>query len=366
MAKILILANNDVGLYKFRKELIAELLKENEVYISLPYGEFVEKLIQLGCQYINTPIDRRGKNPFKDIKLIISYRNTIEKVRPDVVLTYTIKPNIYGGIVSRFIKVPHIANITGLGTAVENKGLLQKVTLFLYKVSLKSTRCVFFQNIENKEFFLNNGINRSRQRLLPGSGVNLNEYSLLEYPSDSVVNFIFIARIMKEKGIEQYLEAASYIKNKYPNTNFHILGFSEQNYVEKLRYFEKQGIINYHGMQENVIKFLEISHCTIHPTFYPEGMSNVLLESAACGRPVITTNRSGCKEIVDNNVNGFIVKQENSIDLIKKIEGFLKLSFEEKKGMGIKGRQKVEKEFNRQIIINEYLYEINLIIEGRK
>ena len=359
MKKILILANNDIGLYKFRKELIKELLKENEVYISLPYGKFVSELINIGCKFIDTEISRRGTNPITDFKLVMKYKSIIKKLKPNVVLTYTIKPNVYGGLICRILKVPYIVNITGLGTAVENGGVLQSITLFLYKLALRATSCIFFQNKENAEFISSKEIVGGEQRLIPGSGVNLKDYYTLDYPNDEKINFLFISRIMKQKGIDQYLEAAEYIKDKYPNTEFHILGFCEEEYENKLKVMQDKRIIQYHGMQNDVRKFHEISHCTIHPTYYPEGMSNVLLESAACGRPIITTNRSGCREIVDVEINGYVVEQQNSGDLIDKIEKFLKLSFKEKRQMGLAARQKVEKEFDRQIVIDAYLEEIN-------
>ena len=361
MAKILILANNDVGLYNFRKELIEELVKKNEVYISLPYGDLIPKLEELGCNFIDTPISRRGTNPLTDIKLFLNYLSIIKEIKPDVVLTYTIKPNVFGGMASRMSTVPYIANITGLGTAVENGGILQSITLFLYKISLKKANCVFFQNKENRDF-ITGKIKISNHRLIPGSGVNLEQYSLMDYPSDEVVNFLFIARVMKEKGIDQYLEAAEYIKGKYSNTEFHILGFCEGDYEDSLKELHDIGIIRYHGMQSDVREFYKFSHCTIHPTYYPEGMSNVLLESAACGRPIITTNRSGCREIVDDGVNGYIVEQKNSKDLIKKIESFIKLDYNSKKKMGLEGQKKIEREFDRKIVLKAYINKINEIL----
>ncbi|HDR3889418.1 TPA: glycosyltransferase family 4 protein [Bacillus cereus] len=363
MKKVLILANNDVGLYKFRKELIKELLEKYEVYISLPDGEFINELKEMGCKFINTPISRRGTNPITDLKLIYNYWEIINKVKPDVVLTYTIKPNIYGGLMCRVNRIPYIANITGLGTAVENHGALQRITLFLYKMALKKAKCVFFQNKEN-ESFINERIFISNYKLLPGSGVNLEQYSVLDYPSTETVNFLFIARVMKEKGIDQYLDAAKYIREKYPNTVFHILGFYEDEYEEKLKIMHEKGIIQYHGMQSDVKEFHKLSHCTIHPTYYPEGMSNVLLESAACGRPIITTDRSGCREIVEHGENGLIVKQQNSQDLIEKIESFLGMEWQDKEKMGLAGRKKVEKEFDRNIVLNAYVEVINKIFNN--
>ncbi len=363
MRKILILANNDIGLYKFRKELIEELLKDNQVFISLPNGEFVKELVNLGCVFIETNISRRGTNPITDLSLMFEYKKILYRVKPDVVLSYTIKPNVYGGMVCRFTKTPYIANITGLGTAVENGGVLQSITILLYKMALKNASCVFFQNRENAEFINSKGIIKGRQRIIPGSGVNLDYYEVLDYPADDTINFLFISRVMKQKGIDQYLDAAEYIRKKHTNTQFHILGFCEESYEEKLKTLHDDGIIQYHGMQSDVRKFQQISHCTIHPTYYPEGMSNVLLESAACGKPIITTNRSGCREIVDDGVNGYVVEQRNSQDLIEKVKKFLALTAEEKRQMGLAGRAKVEREFDRQIVIYEYKDEINLVLE---
>lgn len=357
MARILILANSDVGLYKFRKELVEKLVMENELFVSLPYGEFKPKLEEIGCNLINTPISRRGTNPITDLKLLTNYIKIIRNIKPDLVLTYTIKPNVYGGLACRINNTPLLANITGLGSALENGGLLQKITLLLYKVSLKRSSCVFFQNKENKDFLLKK-ISVSNYRLLPGSGVNTEDYSLLEYPPEDKLNFLFIARIMKEKGIDQYLEAAEYIKGKYPNTTFHILGPCEDAYEDKLKMMQEKGVIQYHGMQSDVREFQRFSHCTIHPTYYPEGMSNVLLESAACGRPIITTNRSGCREIVTDGISGFLVPPKDSDSLIKKIEEFIKLEHNQREEMGRAGREKVEREFDRHKVVDAYLQEI--------
>ncbi|MYL30776.1 glycosyltransferase [Halobacillus halophilus] len=362
--RILVLANFGMGLYNFRKELLKELIKNNhEVFISLPKDEYKPKLEEIGCEFIDTPVSRRGTNPITDFKLFMNYKKIIKEIKPDIVLTYTIKPNVYGGLACRVTKTPCIVNITGLGTAVENGGVLQRITLYLYRISLKKVNCVFFQNEENKKTLIKSKAIVGKNMVLPGSGVNLEHYNLMEYPKPQVVNFLFISRIMKEKGIDQYLEAASYLKQKYSNVNFHIVGFCESEYKNKLTNMQDKGVIEYHGKQSDVKRFYEISHCTVHPSYYPEGMSNVLLESAACGRPIITTNRSGCGEVVDEGVNGYKVKPENSNDLIEKMEKFLNLSYETKVKMGLSGRRKVEIQFNRRTVIDTYLAEIHNITE---
>ena len=359
---ILILANNDMGLYNFRKELIEKLIKDNNhIYISLPNGNRVQDLVDLGCEFIDTDIDRRGTNLIKDFKLFKKYKKIIKDIKPDIVLTYTIKPNIYGGIACRVKKVPYICNITGLGTAAENKGAIQKLIIFLYKIALKNVKCCFVQNEENLKFMKEHKITKvEKYQLIPGSGVNLEKYKLLQYPNkNDKIKFIFISRIMKEKGIEQYLETAKRITEKYDNTEFCILGFCEQDYEKRIRKLEASGAIKYYGLQNDVIPYLENCSCLIHPSYYPEGMSNVLLEASSSGRPVITTNRSGCREIVEDGKTGYIVDIKNSEQLIKKVEEFINLQYEQKVKMGICAREKVEKEFDRNIVINAYMKEIN-------
>jgi galacturonosyltransferase len=360
MNRVLILVNHDVVIYNFRKELVERLLDEGyEVIISSPYGERIDDLVQMGCEYVEANISRHGMNILEELKLLAHYRKIIKEVKPDVVLTYTIKPNIYGGMACRALKVPYIANITGLGTAVENDGVMQKITIILYKMAFKKINCVFFQNTENLQFFTDNNIAIGKHRLVPGSGVNLEQFQPLPYPDGETIEFVFISRIMKEKGIDQYLEAAKHIRDKYPNTRFHICGFCEQAYEDKLNDFQEKGIIIYHGMVRDIREILEKTNCTIHPTYYPEGLSNVLLESSACARPIITTDRSGCREVVDNEINGFIIEPKNVKDLIVKIERFLSLDNLAKKAMGEEGRKKVEDEFDRTLVINAYMDEIN-------
>lgn len=346
-------------IYNFRRELVERLLVDGyQVFISSPYGERIDDLIAMGCEYIETDIQRHGTNPIEDLKLLSVYRKMMKEVKPSVVLTYTIKPNIYGGMAAKALNLPYIANITGLGTAVEKDGWMQKISILLYKVAFKNVHIVFLQNVENQKFFVTHKLALGKHILVPGSGVNLDHFKVLDYPSCQTVEFVFISRIMKEKGIEQYLEAAEYIRSKYPQTRFHICGFCEEEYEERLKQLESLGIIKYHGMLKDVREILKRTHCTIHPTYYPEGMSNVLLESAACGRPIIATNRSGCREIVDDTINGYLVEQKNSQDLIRKVEMFLHLKHAQRRDMGLAGRKKVERAFDRQDVVKAYLSEI--------
>lgn len=359
MSRVLFLVNHEVVIYNFRLELVERLLADgHSVVISSPYGERIEELKSLGCEYREISISRHGTNPVEDLALIFTYKKLIKQVKPDIVFTYTIKPNIYGAIACKSDRIPCVTNITGLGTALENPGPIQKVAVLLYKYAMTRVQKVFFQNSENQEFFIDRKIISDRYELLPGSGVNLDRFVPIEYPCESKVEFAFISRIMREKGVDHYLEAAEYIRKKYPNTVFHVCGFCEQAYEEKLKDLQDRGIIVYHGMVKDIRRVLADVCCTIHPTYYPEGISNVLLESCASARPIITTDRSGCREVIDDGINGFVVKQQDSQDLISKIEKFLALSWEERRDMGLAGRKKVEKEFDRQIVVKKYLAEI--------
>ena len=362
MSKVLFLVNHDVVIYNFRLELVERLLAEgHQVVISSPYGERIDDLKALGCEYHEISMSRHGMNPVKELALIRQYKKLIRSVSPDIVFAYTIKPDIYGAIACKSVKIPCVANITGLGTAVENGGITQKITVALYKYAFTKIQKVYFQNSENRQFFVNHKIAVEKHDLLPGSGVNLQRFIPLEYPSADKTEFAFISRIMKEKGVDQYLEAAEYIRKKYPHTVFHVCGFCEQAYEDRLRELHERGIIVYHGMLRDIKPLLRSVHCTVHPTYYPEGISNVLLESSACARPIITTNRSGCREVIDDGVNGYVVKEKDSANLIEKIEKFLQLPYEQKKQMGLHGREKVEREFDRNLVVDKYMAEVKKI-----
>lgn len=360
MKKILVMVNRDFVLYNFRIELVERLLSENyEVYICLPYGEKVDKMTAMGCRFLPVEIDKRGKNPFKDIGLILTYRKIFQKIKPDMILMYTTKVNIYAGILAGKMKLPYLMNISGLGTAVEYEGGIQKFMIALYRKAAKHANCVFFQNAENQKFFRKNQIYGGKEKLIPGSGVNLKRWTFMKYPDDKKgVEFLFVARVIKEKGIEEYLWMAKEIKKLCFDAIFRVLGPCDGNYQEILMEYEKNGIIRYHGEVQDTREYLRKAHCTIHPSYYPEGMSNVLLESAACGRPVITTNRSGCRETVEHGVTGFVFEPKNREDLLECVRRFLDMENEERREMGLAGRRKIEREFDREIVVEAYMKEV--------
>jgi len=358
--RVLVLSNSFIGLYSFRKEVFQAIRNKGyEVYISCPIEEYEEKadwFKNIGCKIIDTPFKRKDTNPIKDLALMIRYRNIIKSLNPFVVLSYTIKPNLYGGMACQLVGIPQVANITGLGSAVENPGWLQKLTILLYKVGLRKTHTVFFQNNANKQFCEAHGMVKGNLKLIPGSGVNLEYHSFKEYPTaETALRFIFISRLLKEKGLEEYFYAAEKIREKYHRTEFHIVGPCEDAYEDRLKDLQSKNIVIYHGLQADVRPFIANAHCTVHPSFYPEGMSNVLLESCAAGRPIITTARPGCGEIVEDGRNGYVVKEQNGEDLVEKIERFIALPFSQKQLMGQMAREKVEREFDRNIVVKAYL-----------
>lgn len=361
---ILILTNSINGLYCFRKEVVSAIICQGyKVVISAPFVERKNYFDKIGCKLVNTPFRSRGINPIKDLGLTIQYIRLVKQETPDIILSYTIKPNLYGGIACQICRIPQIVNVTGLGSAVENPGWLQKLTILLYKACMRKVHTMFFQNSANMLFCKKHRMAYGDIKLLPGSGVNLDYNRLTDYPSkEESIKFIFIGRLLREKGLDEYLCAAEVIKKRYPSTEFHIVGSCEEKYDEKIKELVDKGVVFYHGSQPDVRPFIAKVHCTVHPSYYPEGMSNVLLESCAIGRPIITTNRPGCGEIIDNNVNGFVVKQKDTRDLIFKIEKFIELPYSDKKLMGLAARAKVEKEFDRSIVVKTYMETIASII----
>lgn len=358
--KILILANLDVGLYKFRKALIQELLNQgNEVYVSLPNGKLVKNLQEMGCRFVETSVDRRGMNPVTDFTLLIKYRQILRKIKPDLVITYTIKPNIYGGMMARIQKIPYAINITGLGTAFQTENFVKKMVIFLYKMSCKKAKTVFFENEGNQRVFLKHRIiTRNQTCLLPGAGVDLEEYDLTEYPKDSKkIRFLFIGRIMKEKGVDELFEAARSIKKIYPNVTFDIVGPMEDDYKEMIQSLVEKGIIYYHGYQEDVKPFIEKCHCFVLPSYH-EGMANTLLEAGAMGRPLITSRIHGCMEAVEDGKNGYLVDVQDIRGLEERLKIFIELPYEGKKIMGQMSRRVMEEGFDKKDVVKMTVREL--------
>ena len=368
MKKILMVGNTDFSIYNYRKELVEKLINENyEVYVMAPKSNYFNELLQLGCKFYNINLSSYSINPFFEIKTIIDIYYKIKKIKPDIILTYTIKPNSYVGFISRILKIPYIVNITGLGIAIENGGILQKISLFILKIGIKKANTIFFQNQDNYNFLTNKFHNSELSNLIPGSGVNLIEHPFVEYPpiENNIIHFLFIGRIIKSKGIEELFDLILYLEKKYKtNFHFHICGSNSEDYKEKFSKICQFENVTYHGKVKNIHSFIADSHAVILPTHH-EGMANVLLEAAATGRPVLASNIPGCIETFDENISGLSFEVKNSKSLIATVEKFINLSFEDKKKMGIKGREKIEKEFNREIITNLYFSKIKKMLQNK-
>lgn len=359
---ILIVGTDMMNIYNHRVELIKKLLSlDYEVIVAAPRGGEEQALIKMGVRFIDTHVDNRGTSIKNDLKLLKDFVSIIKREKPDVVLTFYTKTNIYGGLACRLTNTPYIENITGLGSAVAKGGVMQKLMIMLYGMAVKKAETVFFQNYYNKQFFKDHHISVKRSIMLPGSGVSLNRFEPLIYPDDHKIEFLFVSRVIKEKGIEEYVEAAKKIKIKYPDTVFHVVGPAQKDYETYLQQAQADGVIEYHGKTFDVMPYLRRSHCTVFPSYYAEGMANVLLESASSGRPIITTSCPGCGETVEDKVSGFLVKEKNVEDLTKKIEYFIALPYQSKRKMGLEGRKKMEKEFDRDIVINAYVQEIKRV-----
>lgn len=368
---VALLTNNDDDIYCFRKELIEALIKEGyQVLISCPYGEKFELMKDINYIYDNPRIDRRGTNVFNDYSLLRHYKKLFKHYKPDVVLTYTAKPNVYGGFAAKKLNIPYICNVTGLGSVLNKKGLTKRFILWLFKKSYQNASCVMFQNSTNMQLALDAGMIKGDYKLIPGSGVALDRFPVQPYPDGgngiegAPIVFNYIGRILHDKGVDDYIEAAKVIKTKYPNTEFNMVGFiepTEIHYKKDLEKLEKQGIVIYRGSQKDVRPWIARSHAIIHPSTYGEGMSNVLLENAASGRPIITTDNPGCKETVENGKSGLIFNSGRVDELIEKIIFFVGiLDNNYRKQMGVFGREKIEKTFDRKIVIRTYLDEINV------
>lgn len=354
--KILIVANKDITLYLFRKEFIEKLVEKNyEVSILCPEGEKLEYFRKLGITIINYQLERRGKNPFNEIKVIRKFREVLKSVRPDFVFTYTIKPNLYIGMLSRAKKFKFIPTITGLGSSVNRKGFINLLIKHLYRYSFKKVHVAFFQNNDNLQWFHDNINKNIKTKLVSGSGVNLNQFSYSKLPEEEVTKFLFLGRIMKEKGVEELFQAAKILKLKYNESiQFTIAGFIEEDYLDLIQNLVNDNIILYVGFIEDTHNEL-IKHTALVLPSYHEGLSNVILEAQATGRPVIATDIPGCREAFVDGISGLKVRVKDVNDLILKLETFHILGYDSKNNMSIKGRQFVESHYDRDKVVRDYL-----------
>ena len=365
---VALLTNNDDDVYCFRKELIEGIIAAGyDMLISCPDGPKFELMKDIPYQYDNPDIDRRGTNVIADFKLMMHYRKLFKEKKPAVVLTYTAKPGVYGSLAAKSLGIPYINNVTGLGSVLNKTGLMRNFIMNLFKLAYSKAACIMFQNDTNMKLAKDLGWVQGDYKLIPGSGVALERYPVQDYPEGGngvdgeMVVFNYIGRVLHDKGVDDYIEAAKRIKKNYPNTEFNMLGFiepTESHYEEDLRVLGEQGIVNYRGSQKDVKPFIARAHAIIHPSIYGEGMSNVLLENAASGRFLITTDNPGCRETVNNDETGFIYMGGNVDEMVKAVERFLAMNNEDRKQRGLKGRKKMMAEFSREVVVKAYLEEI--------
>jgi len=368
MIKIAIVSNTSWSLFNFRFQLAKEIRKAAyEVVLVAPYDEYSDRL-SVEFEYHDIYISNKGTNPKEDIKTTIEFYKLYKKIKPDIVLHYTIKPNVYGTVACDFLGIKTINNIAGLGTLFIKQNFITKIAKYLYRYSQAKATKVFFQNKDDYKMFIDEKlVEASKSDILPGSGVDTKKFSPKYKKRGDIFIFLFIARMLWDKGVGEYVEAAKIIKSKYKNVEFHMLGFLDvQNKSavskEQMQKWVDEGYIKYLGISDNVKYEIEKADCIVLPSFYREGTPRVLLESASMAKPIITTNNVGCKDVVNHGENGYICKIKDPQDLADKMEMKLNLPEKDRGKMGEKGRQKMLNEFCESIVINKYLIAISDIL----
>lgn len=358
---VLFLSNHFITLYAFRRELIERLVGlGHRVVLSMPADDQNIFFQNMGCEIIETPMSRRGLNPAEDLKLLARYRRIMREVKPDVIFSYTAKPNIYGSMASTALGLRQVCNITGRGSALARENALAVTVRALYRASVRDSYKVFFQNDDDRDYFLRHKLIRDNWALLPGSGVNLEQHALTPMPDDGEIRFLYVGRIMAVKGIDQFLDCAVAVRRRRPETRFYLAGFVEQEELKrKLDEYEAGGYIEYLGFQKYIDPWIRRCHCTILPSLGGEGVPNAVLESAATGRPCIVSNVPGSRDAVTDGVTGYLFQPGSSVELIDRVERFLALSREEREQMGLAGHEKVAREFDRELVIRRYLDEVD-------
>lgn len=352
--KLMICTNHSYMFYQFHRELVTQLVESCQLILVSPFTGHIEELQQSGARCLEIHIDRRSCNPLKDFGLLLNYIHLFQREKPDLVITYSIKPNIYAGIACQILKIPYCANVQGLGTSFQ-KPLLAKLVTYLYQIALVKASVVFFENKANAGLFLKKHIiSREQIKVLRGAGVNLEQYAYFPCQRGrETIHFLYLGRLMREKGIDELFDAFCRLHEKYGSrVILDIVGFYEEEYRIKIRKLCKAGVAVFHGFQENPVPYYRNADCIVLPSYH-EGMSNVLLEAAAIGRPVITSNIPGCREAVRNQISGYLCQPRSRQSLYQQMEAFMKLDENARIRMGLAGRKHVEKYFDRKQVIEE-------------
>lgn len=363
MKTVVITSNTSWYLYNFRKNTIISLLKEGYKVVAIaPKDDYSIKLVKIGAEFFHITIDQGGTNPIKDLYTLIDFLKIYLKLRPDIVLNFTPKNNIYSTLAGFFVGAISINNIAGLGMVFINENLTSKLARLLYRISQPRAHTIFFQNEQDRALFVKNrlaplGITDR----IPGSGVDLSRFVISESDDDGCVRFLLIARMLYDKGIGHYVEAARELKSRYgDNVEFCLLGFLDVNNPsavtkDEMDSWVKEGIVNYLGVSDNVESEIAKADCIVLPSFYREGVPKSLLEACAMGKPIVTTDNVGCRETVDDGINGYLCESRSTRDLVDKMDKMVNLSYSHRLEMGLNSREKVEREFDENIVINKYL-----------
>ncbi|WP_279485849.1 glycosyltransferase family 4 protein [Aeromonas veronii] len=373
MTKVALSSNTSWYLYNFRRNTIISLIESGyEVYAICPYDDFSSKLEALGACFVNVDIEQSGTNPFKDLQTLFSFRKIFLKYDIDIVLNFTPKNNIYSTLAAKTCGAKVINNIAGLGTLFINENIVSKIARLLYKISQRYADKIFFQNEEDRELFLMHRMAKSDiTERLPGSGVDLSRFTVQPALNDGVTRFLLIARMLYDKGVQHYVDAARILNKKYGNkVEFSLLGFLDvQNpsavTKDQMCSWVNEGIINYLGVSDNVEAEIAKVDCVVLPSFYREGVPKSLLEAGAMGKPIVTTDNVGCKETVEHGFNGYLCEPRSTASLVSCLEIIINMEYHERLEMGKKSRFKIAREFDERIVIDKYLDSIQSILSVR-
>lgn len=362
--KIVISSNTAWNIHNFRSGLIKALISDGyQVTAIAPEDGYSPQVRDLGCRFVDLPMDTHGTHPGRDLLLLLRYIHHLRTEQPDAYLGYTVKPNVYGSIAAHLLHIPVINNIAGLGTTFVEHSVVTKIVRRLYKCGLYWSDRIFFQNDDDQELFVKAGLARAGiTDRVPGSGIDLMKYIPRSPASsrDQCFRFLLVARMLRYKGIGEYVDAARIVRRQFPNARFQLLGFVDERNanaisLEEIRRWENERAIQYLGDTDDVAHFLANADCVVLPSFYREGVPRTLLEAAAMARPIITTDTIGCRDVVEDGVNGFLCAPKDANDLAEKMTRMLMLPPERRLEMGRAGRKKVECEFDERLVVKKYL-----------
>lgn len=371
--RLVISINSSWNVYNFREGLVKSLNSSGyQVTVLTPEDAFSSKIEMFGCKFCKITMKNGRISPVHDIILTAKYFIKLKSIDPYAYLGFTIKPNIYGTIAARLLGINTINNVAGLGSMFSKDGFLQKIALLMYKVAVNKSNVVFFQNIEDLKLFVDKKVVKTQNaKLLPGSGVDLEKFSPYPLPSlnkNNQVTFLFFARILKEKGIYELVEATKLLLNKGYKFKCVVLGFLDVDNPSSVNSdtfnrWMREGLIQYKGASEDVRGVIRDADCVVLPTYYPEGTPRSLLEAAAMARPIITTNSPGCRDVIEDKKSGYFCKPKDASDLSKKMELIINLEGEKLEEMGLLGRKRIEENFDEKIVVKEYLDVIDSFIK---